>query len=155
MPVSLKVSAINLTVILGRPTAITPAKIDAEAATPQIVLQQRNIYLKYPRVIFLRKTAVEALARTMVPVKPMTVAITARKAAVSPITDIPILKNAKAPALITVFVKPIPARGLLRLYSAAPAAPMAGPGRPTNVKAPELIMVLVPQKLARMVTLQA
>ena len=44
-------------------------------------------------------------------------------------------------------VKPIPVRGLLRLHSAVPAEPPVGPGRPTGVKAPEIITVLVPQRL--------
>ena len=44
-------------------------------------------------------------------------------------------------------VRPIRVRGLLRLHSAVPAEPPVGPGRPTGVKAPELITVLVLQRL--------
>ena len=95
----------------------------------------------------------------MVPVKPRTAALTARKAAVSPLTVIPILKNAKAPALITVLVRQHLVQAVIPplirvLRTAVPAAPMAGRLPPTESPAVKSVANAM-KELARAVTLQA
>ena len=131
MPALSAAPATKQTDIPGHPTAITPAKTDAEAANRQSAPERRNLHVIYPTDIILRKTIVKAPVSTMVPAKPMTAALTAQKAAVSQLTVIPILKNAKARALITVFVRKHLVQAVIPplirvLRTAVPAAPMAG-----------------------------
>ena len=159
MPALSAVPATKQTDIPGHPTAITPAKTGAEAANGQSAPERRNLHVTYPTDIILRKTVVKVPVSTMVPVKPMTAALTARKAAVSPLTDIPILKNAKAPALITVLVRQHLVQAAIlplikALQTAVHAAPTAGHLLLTENPAAKSAEN-VGKKLARAVTLQA